>query len=170
MSKKNDRKRKAQLSEKSMNETFKFQVLWAKKQRLPELPDDNAALQAEIATVMELGCTQEMLTLRDIVEGVHRDLGVLPEPGQGSLQGTIIPYLFGITSVNPFEDGQTVCRLETLNDTQHHFYLTVCYDNEIRNRVVDWVKERYQEVTSYMGQPILKLPKMIIEFRRLVKS
>ena len=41
---------------------------------------------------------------------------------------------------------------------------------EYRNEVVDWVKENYEGVKTRLGQPILKLPNMVIEFRRVVKS
>ena len=37
MSKKQDPKRKAQLNEKARTESFRFQVMWEKSQKLPEM-------------------------------------------------------------------------------------------------------------------------------------
>ena len=46
----------------------------------------------------------------------------------------------------------------------------VAYDNEIRNRVVDWVKAHYDGVTTLLGSPVLRLQNMIVEFKRVVKE
>ena len=40
MSKKQDLKRKAQLSVKARMESFRFQVTWEKNQKMPEIPDE----------------------------------------------------------------------------------------------------------------------------------
>jgi hypothetical protein len=47
--------------------------------------------------------------------------------------------------------------------------VTIAYDNEIRNRVVDWVKAHYEGVTTRLGQPIIKLQNMVVEFKRVLK-
>ena len=69
MSKKQNPKRKAQLNEKARTESFRFQVMWEKSQKLPEMPDEN--LNAELNALCEKGLAEEMFTLRDIVEGVR---------------------------------------------------------------------------------------------------
>ena len=65
MSKKQDPKRKAQLNEKARTESFRFQVMWEKSQKLPEMPDET--LNAELNALCEKGLAEEMFTLRDIV-------------------------------------------------------------------------------------------------------
>ena len=139
MSKKQDPKRKAQLNEKARTESFRFQVMWEKSQKLPEMPDET--LNAELNALCEKGLAEEMFTLRDIVEGVRKELGYQTEAGKGSLENIQLPL-----------------------------QVVLYYDNEIRNRVVDWVKARYEKVTTRLGQPILKRPNMVIEFKRVVKS
>ena len=47
--------------------------------------------------------------------------------------------------------------------------VTIAYDNEIRNRVVDWVKAHYDGVKTLLGQPILKMENMTVEFKRVIK-
>ena len=165
MSKKQDPKRKAQLNEKARTESFRFQVTWEKNQKLPEMPDET--LNAELDALCGKGLAEEMFTLRDIVEGVRKELGYQTEAGKGSLEGTIVPYLMGITTTCP--------NLSQPNDSlteniQLPLQVVLYYDNEIRNRVVDWVKARYERVTTRLGQPILKRPNMVIEFKRVVKS
>ena len=53
MSKKQDPKRKAQLNEKARTESFRFQVMWEKSQKLPEMPDET--LNAELNALCEKG-------------------------------------------------------------------------------------------------------------------
>ena len=148
MSKKQDPKRKAQLNEKARTESFRFQVMWEKSQKLPEMPDET--LNAELNALCEKGLAEEMA-------------------GKGSLEGTIVPFLLGITTTCPNLDqpNNSLARTENI---QLPLQVVLYYDNEIRNRVVDWVKARYEKVTTRLGQPILKRPNMVIEFKRVVKS
>ena len=61
------------MNEKARTESFRFQVTWEKNQKMPEMPDE--ALNAELDALCEKGLTEEMFTLRDIVEGVRKELG-----------------------------------------------------------------------------------------------
>ena len=127
------------------------------------------ALNAELDALCEKGLTEEMFTLRDIVEGVRKELGCQTEAGKGSLEGTIVPYLLGITTTRPNLDqpNDTLTRAENI---QLPLQIVLYYDNEIRNQVIDWVKARYEKVTTRLGQPILKRPNMLVEFKRVAKS
>lgn len=44
------------------------------------------------------------------------------------------------------------------------------FDNDVRNQVVEWVKAQYPNVTTRLGQPIVKLPNVVVEFRKVVKN
>lgn len=167
MSKKQDLKRKAQLSVKARMESFRFQVTWEKNQKMPEIPDE--ALQVELDALCEKGLVEEIFTLRDIVEGARKELGYQTEAGKGSLEGMIIPFLLGITTTCPNLNrlNMSLTRVESI---QLPLQVVLYYDNEIRNKVVDWVKARYENVTTRLGQPVLKRPNMVIEFKRVVKS
>ena len=166
MSKQQNPKRKAQLSERARTESFRFQVMWEKNKILPEMTDEK--LNAELDALCEKGLTEEMLILQDIAEGVRKELGCETEAGKGSLEGSIVPFLLGITTTCPNPD-QPNNSLTHAGDIQLPLQVTLYYDNKIRNRVVDWVKARYETVTTRLGQPILKMPKMVIEFKRVVK-
>ena len=167
MSKKQNPKRKAQLNEKARTESFRFQVMRKRDQELPEMPDE--ILNAELDALCEKGLAEEMFTLRDIVEGVRNELEYQTEAGKGSLEGTIVPFLLGITTTCP-NSSQPNNSLTRAENIQLPLQIVLYYDNEIRNRVVDWVKARYEGVTTRLGQPVLKRPNMVIEFKRVVKS
>ena len=167
MSKKQDPKRKAQLNAKARTESFRFQVTWEKNRKLPEMPDET--LNAELDALCEKGLAEEMFTLRNIVEGVRKELGYQTEAGKGSLEGTIVPFLLGITTTFP-SSSQPNNSLTRTENIRLPLQVVLYYDNEIRNRVVDWVKARYETVTTRLGQPILKRPNMVIEFKRVVHN
>ena len=166
MSKKKNPKRKAQLNEKALIESFKFQVTWEKKHRLPEITDET--LNAELNALCEKGLTETMLTLQAIVKGVREELGYKTETGKGSLEGAIVPFLLDITTTLP-NTAQPNTALANADSIQLPLQITLYYDNDIRNQVVDWVKSRYETVTTRLGQPILKLANMVVEFKRVVK-
>lgn len=167
MSKKQDPKRKAQLKERARTESFRFQVMRKRDLELPEMPDE--ILNAELDALCEKGLAEEMFTLRDIVEGVRNELEYQTEAGKGSLEGTIVPFLLGITTTCP-NSSRPNDSLICAENIQLPLQVVLYYDNEIRNRVVDWVKARYEGVTTRLGQPVLKRPNMVIEFKRVVKS
>ena len=61
-------------------------------------------------------------------------------------------------------------RFQVTWEKNQKMQVVLYYDNEIRNQVIDWVKARYEKVTTRLGQPILKRPNMLVEFKRVVKS
>lgn len=100
------------------------------------------------------------------MDGVRREFGIEPENERCSLNGAIVPYLLGITTVCPDSADTYVPGLFL---GEYPLQVVVAYDNEVRNQVVDWAKARFDGMTTRFGQPILKLPKMVVEFKRILK-
>lgn len=165
MSKANEQKKKAKQELKDRNKVFRYRVVFAKKSRLPQLADDNPTLTAELDTICDNNLVTAMLTLADIIRGVNLDLGA--EPLTNSLDGTMVPYILGITNTIP-ADAPTP--LPQLGDVKLPLQVKLCYDNEVRNAVVDWVKSRHEGVTTRLYVPILKLQNMVVEFNRVVRK
>ena len=168
MSKMHEQKRKAKLAERAKYESLCFQVWRGRNKLIPGLSDDDLLVKTELENIRQTGSTEDILAIRDIVRGVKSDFGVMPEPDRGTLNGSAVAYLLEITVENPFEKGlehSTLAKIEELP-----LQATIYYDNEIRNKVVDWIKNRYPRVTTRFGQPILKLSKTVIEIGRVVKS
>ena len=124
------------------------------------------ALAAELDTICQNGLTVDILTLAKVVEGIRQELGYGQEADRCSLNGALVPYIFGITSVCP--DGNSY--VPGVFTGKMPLRAVVAYDNEIRNRVVDWVKAHYDGVTTLLGSPVLRLQNMIVEFKRVVKE
>lgn len=166
MSKNKDQKRKEQLALKAKHEAFRFQVEFVRKQKGIDITGMEQALAAEVDLICQNGLTDDMLTLAKVVEGIRQELGYGQEADRCSLNGALVPYIFGITFVCP--DGSSY--VPSIFTAKMPLRVVVAYDNEIRNRVVDWVKAHYNGVTTLLGSPVLRLQNMIVEFKRVVKE
>ena len=170
MSKNRDQRRKEQIAVKTKNESFRFQVRWNRDKRAPEIADDDAVANAEINVICEKDLSDGMLALADILDGVRNELGYEHEANRCTLNGSAVAYILGITPVKP-DGGQ--CYNSPLADAGKinvPLQVDVYYDNECCNKVVNWVKERYKDMTARLGQPALKLRNMVVVFKRVVKS
>ena len=166
MSKNKDQKRKAKLATRAKNESFRFQVEFLRKQKGIDITGMEQELTAELDAICQNGLTDELLTLSNIVEGVQRELGYEQEADKCSLNGTLVPFILGITTTQP----DSITYVPNIFAGQMPVQVRIAYDNEIRNRVVDWVKTHYDGVTTRLGQPILKLQYMVVEFKRVLKA
>lgn len=162
------KRRKAELTERTKNESLQFQVEWGSKSLELELTDDvRKRIQDELSILLNLGLAKNLLTLKEIVDGVKQDLKAIPKPFKGNFTGSLVAYCLGIATGNPLERAL----LKPVSEYCLPLQLTLYYDNEIRNKVIDWVKVHgYQEVKTHLGQPILKMEKMVVEFKRVVKQ
>lgn len=166
--KKKDAKRNATFSKKRLEETFRFQVQWGRKQKAADIPEDSPFLKYEIGTVCSLGLTESILHLRNIVSQVEQELGFRVIGGRGSLKGSLMAYLLGIEPENPHQLGCLDFCLAEPTKIQLPLQVEIYYDNEHRNQVVEWVANRYEGISTRLGQPILKLNNMVVHFKRVI--
>ena len=167
MSKNKDQKRKAQASVKAKAESFKFQVEYARQQRAASIAEDAPELMAEMEVICQNGLAEAMLALHEIVNAGRRECGAEPEGEGCSLNGALVPYILGLTPVFPDSADTYVPGIFT---GPFPMAVTLVYDNEVRNKVVDWAKAHYDGMTTRFGQPFLKLPNMMVEFKRVIKK
>ena len=166
MSKNKDQKRKAQLATRAKNESFRFQVEYMRKKKGIDIAGLEQELTTEMDAICQNGLTDALLDLAKIVEGIRKELGYEQEADKCSLNGTLVPFILGITATQP----NSTTYVPGLFTAQQPLQVTIAYDNEIRNRVVDWMKVNGYEISSYLGQPLLKLNNVRIVIRRVLKS
>lgn len=166
MSKNKDQKRKEQLALRAKHEAFRFQVEFVRKQKGIDITGMEQTLAAEVDLICQNGLMDDMQTLAKVVEGIRQELGYGQEADRCSLNCALVPYIFGITAVCPDSNSYA----PSVFTAKMPLRVVVAYDNEIRNRVVDWVKAHYDGVTTLLGSPVLKLQNMIVEFKRVVKE
>lgn len=166
MSKNKDQKRKAQLATRAKNESFRFQVEFTRKQKGIDIMGMEQDLTAELDVICQNDLTDALLDLAKIVEGIRKELGFEQETDQCSLNGTLVPFILGITATKP--NGATY--VPGIFAAQQPLQVSIAYDNEIRNQAVNWMKVNGYEISSYLGQPLLKLKNVRIVIKRVLKS
>lgn len=165
MSKNKDQKRNAQLATRAKNESFRFQVEFTRKQKGINIMGMERNLTAELDAICQNGLTEALLDLAKIVEGIQKELGFEQEADKCSLNGSLVPFILGITATQP--DSTTY--VPGIFTEQQPLQVTIAFDNEIRNQAVNWMKANGYEISSHLGQPLLKLKNVRIVIRRVVK-
>ena len=166
MSKNRDQKRKAQLATRAKNESFRFQVEYTKKQKGIDIIGMEQNLTTELDAICQNGLTDALLDLAKIVEGIRKELGFEQEVDKCSLNGSLVPFILGITATQP----NSTTYNPNIFTAQQPLQVTIAYDNEIRNQAINWIKANGYEISSYLGQPLLKLKNVRIVIRRVLKS
>ena len=166
MSKNKDQKRKAQLAARAKNESFRFQVEFTRKQKGIDIIGMEQELTAELDAICQNDLTDALLDLAKIIEGIRKELGFEQEADKCSLNGTLVPYILGITAVQPV----STTYVPGIFTERQPLHMTIAFDNEIRNQAVKWMEANGYEISSYLGQPLLKLKNVRIVIRRVVKS
>lgn len=161
-------KRKIRLSKKARNKALCFQVDWGVHALgLEQTEDVRARIDDELRILQNLDVSDDLLALKAIVEGVKQDLNALPIPFEGNLSGSLVAYCLGITTGNPLEKHLMM----PVEDYVTPMQLSLCYNNDVINDVIEWVMTHgYKEVETQLGRPILRLDKMVVEFKPLVKE
>jgi hypothetical protein len=165
MSKNKDQKRKAQLAIRTNNESFRFQVEYMRKQKGINIMGMEQVLTMELDAICQNGLTDALIDLANILEGIRKELGFEQEADKCSLNGSLVPYILGITSTQP----DSATNVSGIFTEQQPLQVTIAFDNEIRNQAVKWIEANGYEISSYLGQPLLKLKNVRIVIRRVVR-
>jgi len=123
-------------------------------------------LATELDTICQNGLTDALLDLAKMVEVMRKELGFEQEADKCSLNGSLVPFILGITATQP--DSTTY--VPGIFTEHQPLQVTIAFDNEIRNQAVKWMEANGYEISSYLGQPLLKLKNVRIVIRRVVKS
>ena len=166
MSKNKDQKRKAQLAVRAKNESFRFQVEYTKKQKGIDIIGMEQNLTAELDAICQNCLTDALLDMARIIEGIRKELGFEQEVDKCSLNGSLVPFILGITTTQP----DCATYVPGLFTAQQPLQVTIAYANEIRNQAVNWMKANGYEISSYLGLPLLKLKNVRIVIKRVLKS
>ena len=164
MAKKQNQKRKQELAERSLVESLSFQVHYGLKMMGREEDDLFQQLaDAEVNFISELGLTQDILSLKNLVEGVKRDLQVEPTPEKGDFQTSVSAIALGIASISSLDSMKVPVSWEELIKKR---MLEIFYPEEKRSLVLQWAKQNGFSTSTYLGQPIVKFNKIYVVMKR----
>ena len=165
MAKKRKQNRKNGLSKKSAVESIRFQTHFGLKQIGHKDTDMFHRLaDAEINVIEELDLTDDILGIKNLVEGVKRALNVEPALEKGDFCTSIVAIALGISKIPVLDDMQ----MPVVNwpDQINKKLLTLYYPEESRNAVAEWAKANDYNTSTYLGRPVVKFKQLFIIIER----
>ena len=165
MTKKRKQNRKNELSEKRAVESIRFQTHFGFKQIGHKDTDMFHRLaDAEINVIEELDLTDDILGIKNLVEGVRRALNVEPILEKGDFCTSIVAIALGISKIPVLDD----MKMPIVNwqDRINKKILTLYYPEESRNAVAEWAKANDYNTSTYLGRPVVKFKQLFIIIER----
>ena len=165
MTKKRKQNRKNELTRKRTVESIKFQTHFGLKQMGREDADlFHELADAEINVITELGINDDILGIKNLVEGARRDLNVEPTPEKGDFCTSIVAIALGISKIPVLDD----MKMPVVNwpDQINKKILTLYYPEQSRNAVAEWAKANDYNTTTYLGRPVVKFKQLFIIIER----
>lgn len=165
MTKKRKQNRKNELFKKSAVESIRFQTHFGLKQIGRKDTDMFHRLaDAEINVIEELDLTDDILDIKNLVEGVKRALNVEPALEKGDFCTSIVAIALGISKIPVLDDMQ----MPVVNwpDQINKKLLTLYYPEESRNAVAEWAKTNDYNTSTYLGRPVVKFKQLFIIIER----
>lgn len=165
MTKKRKQNRKNELSKKGAVESIRFQTHIGLKQIGHKDTDMFHRLaDAEINVIAELDLTDDILGIKNLVEGVRRELNVEPTLEKGDFCTSIVAIVLGISKIPVLDD----MKMPIVNwqDRINKKILTLYYPEQSRNAVAEWAKANDYNTSTYLGRPVVKFKQLFIIIER----
>ena len=165
MAKKRKQNRKNELSKKRVVDSIRFQTHFGLKQIGRKDTDMFHWLaDAEINVIAELDLTDDILGIKNLVEGVRRELNVEPTLEKGDFCTSIVAIALGISKIPVLDD----MKMPVVNwpDQINKKLLTLYYPEESRNAVAEWAKANDYNTSTYLGRPVVKFKQLFIIIER----
>ena len=167
MKKRNGKKNEV-MAGRAKCESLQFQAEWGAKKLGVEMSDVvRQRITEEVMVLGNMGLVEAVLTLKDTIEGIKGRFALNPEDVSGALEGSMVAFCVGILDKNPMDSDEVI----DPNILNTPCMVKLKFDNDVRNQVVEWVRERnYGELKTMLGKPVLKLKNMIVEFGRVIRE
>ena len=165
MTKKRKQNRKNELSKKGAVESIRFQTHIGLKQIGHKDTDMFHRLaDTEINVIAELDLTDDILGIKNLVEGVKRELNVEPILEKGDFCTSIVAIALRISKIPVLDD----MKMPIVNwqDRINKKILTLYYPEESRNAVAEWAKANDYNTSTYLGRPVVKFKRLFIIIER----
>ncbi len=160
MVKKRNQNRKNEFAKKSAVESIRFQTHFGLKQMGREDGDMFHELaDAEINFIAELGLIEDIIGMKNLVEGVRRDLNAEPTTEKGDFCTSIVAIALGISKISILADMKMPVSWQ---DQISKKILTIYYPEEVRNSVIEWAKTNGYKTSTYLGRPVVKFKQLFI--------
>ena len=162
--KKKNQKRNDALKLRSAIETLSFQTNWG----LKILGGEDGGKYGEMANVevgyiTELGLVQDILSIKELVDGIRKGFQVEPCVELGDFCNSLVTIALGIGKV---ENLHSMGLPSDWKELMQKKLLKIYYPEEVRNKIFEWAKANGYDTSTYLGQPIVKFNKLFILLER----
>ena len=162
--KKKNQKRNDALKLRSAIETLSFQTNWGLKKLGGEDGEKYGELaKVEVDYITELGLVQDILSIKELVDGIRNEFQVEPCVELGDFCNSLITIALGIGRVENLHNMGLPNDWEELMQKK---LLKIYYPDEVRNNIFEWAKSSGYNTSTYFGQPIVKFNKLFIRLER----
>ena len=117
-------------------------------------------VDVEINIIARMGLAQDLLALKVCVEGVEQRFSVPPTPWKGEFTKSPTAVALGIACINDINNMKLP--LVTWSEMKKQKFLSVCYQEEYCDKIVNWAKANGFKVSTCLGLPVLKFRKLYI--------
>ena len=164
MKKKKNQKRDDALKLKSAVETLTFQTGWGLKKLCNEDAEMYDELsKVEVGYITELGLVQDILSIKDLVDGIRSEFQVEPCIELGDFCNSLVTIALGISRIGSIKD----MGLPTdWNKLIRKKILKIYYPEAVRNRIFEWATASDYNTSTYLGKPIVKFNKLFVLLER----
>lgn len=166
MKKKSNANRKERLEYKSLCESLRFQTGWKAKGLYPEMDSSvTERMEQELAWIERNGLAKGFLQMKEIMDMAHSRLNVVIGGDHGFLGGSVVAYCLGLTGEDPVKTGRQSPEFQQADFTPY-LNVSIHFDPDKRNEAVALAETKFGKSMMQMGQPVIKLDKVILEFHR----
>ena len=151
-------KRKETLHKRSLFESLRFQVEFGVKQRFPMLSDDDRMyINIEIEQIKALDLVDDILTLKGFIENLTQKTGITPISATKADTSTP-PNTFTALGMDYLrKQNSKPIKFNALSESDIPIFLSIFFHIDERNKVVDFFKANRIDMSTYLGQPMIKL-------------
>ena len=168
MAKNKNQKRKDAISLKNAQETLRFQVQWGlKKLGVAEGGVLYKLAIVELEYIAELGLTQDLLTMKKLIDGVEQKFGASVTADKAPFAQSIVCIALGIARVS---DVSNIGLPMNWADAIAQKLLPVYFSDTVRNNAVAWAKQNGFNTSTYLGKPIAKFSNIYLIIDRTIEA
>ena len=174
MKKKKEISKKAKLEYRAASESLTFNVKRRASILYEDEIDHNAKIERELDWIISGGMAKGFIQMMQMMEALKQKLGIKIGPDHGFCEGCVVAYCLGLTPTDPLSLGDEGISNKFYFELGQGFELplnvSIYFEPEKRNQAVEIAEEMFHiKVMMRMGQPIIKLDNVIVEFHRNMK-
>lgn len=165
MSKNTALKKKEKNNRKIEKVSLAFQTKWGLQKLFGVIdPFVMDMVQVELECIQELDLTQDLLLIKLLVQEVRSQLGYEPAVDHGDFCDSIVALGLKIADIS---NTSLITSPAVWQDKVRNKILTIYYPDNERNKVVEYLKARGFNVSTYLGKPIVKFNQLYVKVERL---